>query len=311
MLGGPDAAADVQGRLAHTLGNLTLTGYNSSLGNKTFNEKRNRKDQNDNYIGYRNGLSLNADVVDEPVWTEQQIASRGERLINRVLEVFPPLRHWDSDQQGRRRAARVSATEISEGVSVGEDRWVEVTPSQFPHEAEGLRIVRDLMPKRAPFRAWTNFEFRDDRGTWSEVDLLILAPDGLHLVELKYYSGRLRGTDTTWLRDGHAAPGLPAPARQPQGQAAPVEARRHLRRLEAWPEVRPAATIGQGPHPVHPGVGVPPPSWFRVRASRVLSDGSLRPPGPRGRLRARPRHGSLHRHPPPQRPRSASAPSRP
>ena len=47
---------------------------------------------------------------------------------------------------------------------VVDDRWVEVTPSQFAHEADGLRIVRDLLPKRAPFRAWTNFEFRDDRG---------------------------------------------------------------------------------------------------------------------------------------------------
>ena len=90
-----------------------------------------------------------------------------------------------------------------------DDRWIEVTPSQFAHEADGLRIVRDLLPKRAPFRAWTNFEFRDDRGNWSEVDLLILAPDGLHLVELKYYSGRLRGNDQTWLRDGRAAEDSP------------------------------------------------------------------------------------------------------
>ncbi len=88
---------------------------------------------------------------------------------------------------------------------MGDDRWVEVTPSQFPHEAEGLRIVREILPKRSPFRAWSNFEFRDDRGTWSEVDLLVLAPDGLHLVELKYYSGRLRGTDQLWVRDGHGA----------------------------------------------------------------------------------------------------------
>ena len=92
---------------------------------------------------------------------------------------------------------------------VVDDRWVEVTPSQFAHEADGLRIIRDLLPKRAPFRAWTNFEFRDDRGNWSEVDLLILAPDGLHLVELKYYSGRLRGNDQTWLRDGRAAEDSP------------------------------------------------------------------------------------------------------
>mgnify|MGYP000293572434 CR=1 FL=1 len=40
-------------------------------------------------------------------------------------------------------------------------------------------------------------------------DLLILAADGLHLVELKYYSGRLRGNDQTWLRDGRAAEDSP------------------------------------------------------------------------------------------------------
>ena len=89
------------------------------------------------------------------------------------------------------------------------DRWVEVTPSQFPHEAEGLRVIRDLLPAEPPFRAWSNFEFRDDHGVWSEVDLLVLARDGLHLLELKYYSGRLRGTDQRWLRDGHRAEDSP------------------------------------------------------------------------------------------------------
>ncbi len=89
------------------------------------------------------------------------------------------------------------------------DRWIEVTPSQFAHETEGLRLVRDLMPDRAPFRVWTNFEFRDHYGRWAEVDLLLLAPDGLHLVELKYYSGRLHGTDQTWQRDGRSAEDSP------------------------------------------------------------------------------------------------------
>ncbi len=84
-----------------------------------------------------------------------------------------------------------------------DERWVEVTPSQFAHERDGLRIVRSLMPEAVPYRAWTNFEFRDENGTWSEIDLLLLTPGGLHLVELKYYSGRLRGTDQTWIRDGH------------------------------------------------------------------------------------------------------------
>lgn len=88
-------------------------------------------------------------------------------------------------------------------------RWTEVTRSQFTHEAEGLGLIRTLLPQRDPFRAWSNFEFRDSHGKWSEVDLLVLGQRRLHLVELKYYSGTLRGDDLTWLRDGHRAEDSP------------------------------------------------------------------------------------------------------
>ncbi|WP_435589905.1 BREX system serine/threonine kinase PglW [Micromonospora aurantiaca (nom. illeg.)] len=84
----------------------------------------------------------------------------------------------------------------------GQDRWVDVSPSQFPHEAEGLALVRAIMPDETPFRAWSNFEFRDSRGRWHEVDLLLLGRKQLHLIELKYYSGTLRGDDQRWARDG-------------------------------------------------------------------------------------------------------------
>jgi hypothetical protein len=43
-------------------------------------------------------------------------------------------------------------------------RWMEVTPSQFTHEAEGLSLIRAGLPANAPFRAWSNFEFRVDPG---------------------------------------------------------------------------------------------------------------------------------------------------
>ena len=88
-------------------------------------------------------------------------------------------------------------------------RWTEVTPSQFSHEAEGLNLIRALLPPREPFRAWSNFEFRDSSGRWHEVDLLVVGQRRLHLVELKYYSGALRGDDHTWLRDGHRAQDSP------------------------------------------------------------------------------------------------------
>ncbi len=91
----------------------------------------------------------------------------------------------------------------------GAQRWTEVTRSQFPYEAEGLGLIRALLPDSDPFRAWSNFEFRDRHGKWHEVDLLVLGQRRLHLVELKYYSGTLRGDDHTWLRDGHRAEDSP------------------------------------------------------------------------------------------------------
>ena len=91
----------------------------------------------------------------------------------------------------------------------GAPRWVEVTPSPFPHEAEGLGIARDMLPQTSPYRAWSNVEFRDGQGKWHEVDLIVLGQRRLHLVELKYYSGTLRGDDLRWLRDGHRAEDSP------------------------------------------------------------------------------------------------------
>ena len=88
-------------------------------------------------------------------------------------------------------------------------RWTEVTPSQFTYEAEGLNLIRASLPAQAPFRAWSNFEFRDGHGKWHEIDLLVLGRRRLHLVELKYYSGTLRGDDLTWHRDGHRAEDSP------------------------------------------------------------------------------------------------------
>ncbi|WP_430297721.1 BREX system serine/threonine kinase PglW [Sinomonas sp. B1-1] len=88
---------------------------------------------------------------------------------------------------------------------MSDERWVEVSKSQFTHEAEGLNYLRSKLPMHSPYRAWTNFEFRDSRGRWHEVDALVLTQSRLHLIELKYYSGRLRGNDHTWLRDGHRA----------------------------------------------------------------------------------------------------------
>ncbi|WP_262339003.1 HNH endonuclease family protein [Gordonia sp. CNJ-863] len=89
MLGGDAAATEAQDSHVHQLGNLTITGYNTSLGNKSFSEKKDRKDANGNYIGYRNGIRLNEDVVSEDEWTVAFIEKRTLSLAEQVLKAFP------------------------------------------------------------------------------------------------------------------------------------------------------------------------------------------------------------------------------
>jgi hypothetical protein len=52
--GNYNVAKEYQSLYVHTLGNLTITGYNSTLSNRSFEDKKERKDNNGNYVGYRN-----------------------------------------------------------------------------------------------------------------------------------------------------------------------------------------------------------------------------------------------------------------
>ena len=54
--GDEDKAREYRDKYAHQLGNLTITGYNSKLGNKLFEEKCDRKDLRGRYVGYKNGF---------------------------------------------------------------------------------------------------------------------------------------------------------------------------------------------------------------------------------------------------------------
>ena len=74
--------------LRHTFGNLTITAYNSSLSNKSFAEKRDRKNSEGNYIGYRNGLNLNDDVADKEKWTVEIIRNRTDVMVEKILAMF-------------------------------------------------------------------------------------------------------------------------------------------------------------------------------------------------------------------------------
>lgn len=78
-------------------------------------------------------------------------------------------------------------------------RWKTISPSNFPWEREALDFIRERLPDRDPFRAWSNFEFISDDGSINEVDLLVLTPQGFFLVEIKSRPGIIRGDAMTWV----------------------------------------------------------------------------------------------------------------
>jgi serine/threonine protein kinase len=76
--------------------------------------------------------------------------------------------------------------------------WITVTESRYPWERDALDFVRDRWPDHDPYRAWANFEFIALDGSINEVDLLLLTPMGLFLVEAKSRPGRVFGDPGTW-----------------------------------------------------------------------------------------------------------------
>jgi uncharacterized protein with ParB-like and HNH nuclease domain len=85
--GDKNKAKELQEVYVHSLGNLTLTGYNSSLSNMSFDKKRDRKKGGKN-IGYKNGLYLNREIQDKNSWTIEDIRYRTTNLVSIALELF-------------------------------------------------------------------------------------------------------------------------------------------------------------------------------------------------------------------------------
>lgn len=79
MLG--DNWKEVHNKWLHTIGNLTLTGYNSPLGNKSFQEKRK--------ILADSKLELNRLLAKYQRWTPAEIEDRGHQLAERAAILWP------------------------------------------------------------------------------------------------------------------------------------------------------------------------------------------------------------------------------
>ena len=86
--GDREKAKEYLEKYVHTLGNLTITGYNQNLSNMSFTDKRDRKNKDGKDIGYRNGLFLNEDVVNQDDWTIEKINNRTDKIIDILMNLF-------------------------------------------------------------------------------------------------------------------------------------------------------------------------------------------------------------------------------
>ena len=99
-------AAELQDELVHLLGNLTLTPYNSELGQKPFysaehpydGSKRDYQDkQTGKFVGLRSGLFLNESIADagqgeslesKQAWTADDIRRRNDLLADLIVNLY-------------------------------------------------------------------------------------------------------------------------------------------------------------------------------------------------------------------------------
>lgn len=86
--GDEERAKEIQESHVHKLGNLTITGFNSTLGNKSFIEKRDRTDKKGRKVGYKNGLQLNAELAISETWNVEKIDGRTSDLVDKTLSLF-------------------------------------------------------------------------------------------------------------------------------------------------------------------------------------------------------------------------------
>ena len=93
-------ASEIHAAWLHRLANLTLTGYNPNLSNKTFQEKRDAEEG-----GYKaSGLKMNQKLAAKDAWTLTELEERNEEMIRLALKIWkrpeteyePEEREFDS-----------------------------------------------------------------------------------------------------------------------------------------------------------------------------------------------------------------------
>ena len=111
---GDEAARDSQ-RLLHTLGNLTLTGYNPELSNKPYGIKQ-QEFADSHFV-------LNRYFADVMSWTPAAISERGRQLAQRALSIWGEIDGSPAPPEIERRISLPPAKITFRGVQQPVSNW--------------------------------------------------------------------------------------------------------------------------------------------------------------------------------------------
>lgn len=139
----------------HTLGNLTLTGYNSEYSDRPFIEKLNMKG------GFKSSpLILNEDLRNVNAWNEEAISARAKKLVDRAIAVWvAPHLPDDILQAYINIPLQQEGYTLTDHIHLAEDAPMYDLFQQLRKEVMALdpSVTEDILKLYVAFKAETNF----------------------------------------------------------------------------------------------------------------------------------------------------------
>lgn len=165
-------------RLVHTLGNLTLTGYNPTLSNRAFSEKRKELSQSRLSLNkiFEIASDQNGVVKPDLTWNEDQITSRGRALAAEVCGLWPrpdceigyvpPVKAAGANNRAKQRRREYWATLVdmltSSGVSARPVRQIEGRICDFYLPLADVNLSARIVSNKS--KLTLTFQFARARG---------------------------------------------------------------------------------------------------------------------------------------------------
>ena len=145
----------VQETWLHTLGNLTLTGYNSEYSDRPFEEKRDMEG------GFsKSPLKLNESLRQLPAWDEAAIKARADLLANQALEVWKaPSMGEEGLERYRPEVTTDAGYSIGDHAHLADDSPMRALFDAFRKETLALDpcVNEEFLKLYVAYKAETNF----------------------------------------------------------------------------------------------------------------------------------------------------------